>query len=78
MLRLLAIVMLTLMLLSTSACKRAYDVGDHVLVEWEGEVYPAMIIDIPGPGKVKPSTLTPSSQRARSASVPRVTAICSS
>ena len=53
MLRLIATIMLALMLLSTSACRRAYDVGDHVLVEWEGEVYPAMIIDIPGPGKVK-------------------------
>lgn len=36
-----------------AACTRAYDVGDHVLVEWEGKNYPAMIIDVPGPGKVK-------------------------
>ena len=40
--------------LTLSACKRAYDVGDHVLVEWdEGKVYPAMIIEVPGPGRVK-------------------------
>ena len=36
-----------------TACTRAYDVGDHVLVEWEGKDYPAMILDVPGPGKVK-------------------------
>ncbi len=35
------------------ACSRHYDVGDHVLVEWEGDVYPAMITEVPGPGKVK-------------------------
>jgi hypothetical protein len=40
-------------LLLCSGCSRAYDVGDHVLVEWEGKVYPAMIIEVPGPGKVK-------------------------
>lgn len=36
-----------------SGCSRHYDVGDHVLVEWEEDVYPAMIIEVPGPGKVK-------------------------
>ncbi len=36
-----------------TGCKRAYDVGDHVLVEWEGNIYPAWIIEVPGPGKVK-------------------------
>ena len=36
-----------------AGCSRAYDVGDHVLVEWEGNLYPAMIIEVPGPGKVK-------------------------
>ena len=36
-----------------AACQRSHDVGDHVLVEWEGDVYPAMIIEVPGPGKVK-------------------------
>ncbi len=49
--RRLSILMLALALLS--GCKRAYDVGDKVLVEWEGEVYPAVILEIPGPGKVK-------------------------
>ena len=34
-------------------CSRSYDVGDHVLVEWEGKEYPAMIIEVPGPGRVK-------------------------
>ena len=42
-----------LLLVALTGCKRAYDVGDHVLVEWEGKIYPAMIIDIPGVGKVK-------------------------
>ena len=39
--------------LSAIGCDRAYDVGDHVLVDWEGDRYPAMIIGVPGPGKVK-------------------------
>ncbi len=34
-------------------CNRAYDVGDHVLVEWEDGIYPAMIIEVAGQGKVK-------------------------
>jgi hypothetical protein len=44
---------LVVLLLTLGGCKRAYDVGDHVMVEWEGKVYPAMIIEVPGPGKVK-------------------------
>jgi hypothetical protein len=40
-------------LLGLAACSRAYDVGDHVMVDWEGKEYPAMIVDVPGPGKVK-------------------------
>src|SRR4030095_8229742 len=36
-----------------AGCRRSYDVGDHVLVDWEGNVYPAMIVEVPGPGKVK-------------------------
>jgi len=36
-----------------AGCSRSYDIGDHVLVEWEGKIYPAMIIDVPSPGKVK-------------------------
>ncbi|HHH10495.1 MAG TPA: hypothetical protein ENK23_00245, partial [Sorangium sp.] len=51
--RLLATLWLALCLLVSSGCRRAYDVGDHVLIEWEGETYPGVIIDIPGPGKVK-------------------------
>lgn len=35
------------------ACKRGYDVGDNVLVEWEGKDYPAVITDVPTPGKLK-------------------------
>ena len=45
--------LLAALLLVTAACNRAYDVGDKVLVEWEGEVYPAIILEIPAPGKVK-------------------------
>lgn len=45
--------LLALALLVISGCTRHYDVGDHVLVEWEGGVYPAMITEVPGPGKVK-------------------------
>lgn len=41
------------MLAVVAGCSRSYDVGDHVLVDWEGNVYPAMIIEVPGPGKVK-------------------------
>jgi hypothetical protein len=44
---------LALLVLAPTGCRRGYDVGDHVLVEWEGKVYPAMIQEIPGPGKVK-------------------------
>lgn len=40
-------------MLLVSGCNRPYDVGDHVLVEWEGNVYPAMITKVPGPGRVK-------------------------
>lgn len=37
------------------ACKRSYDVGDHVYVEWEKDKkYPAHVIPgSPGPGKYK-------------------------
>lgn len=46
-------ILLLLLLWLLVGCKRAYDVGDHVLVEWEGKVYPAMILEVPGPGKIK-------------------------
>ena len=44
---------LTLALLTLSACKRQYGVGDQVQVEWEGGVYPAVIIEAAGPTKYK-------------------------
>ena len=37
-----------LVALSSSGCKRRYDVGDQVLVEWEKNVYPAKIIETQG------------------------------
>jgi hypothetical protein len=36
-----------------SACKPSYDVGDHVLVEWEGKEYPAVIVSVEGPASFK-------------------------
>jgi hypothetical protein len=53
MTRRIAALVLFLCLVVLSGCKRSYDVGDHVLVEWEEDVYPAMIIEVPGPGKIK-------------------------
>ncbi len=51
--RFAATLLLVWTMLLTSGCDRPYDVGDHVLVEWEGNVYPAHIKDVPRPGKVK-------------------------
>jgi len=34
-------------------CKRQYAVGDKVLVEWEGNVYPAVILEAVSPTKYK-------------------------
>lgn len=42
-----------LVALGQIGCKRSYSVGDHVLVEWEGASYPAMIVEAPGPAKFK-------------------------
>jgi len=39
--------------LTLVACKRTYGVGDHVLVLWEGNEYPAYIIEAPGPAKFR-------------------------
>jgi hypothetical protein len=36
-----------------SGCKRQYAVGDKVLVEWEGNVYPAVILEAVSPTKYK-------------------------
>lgn len=35
------------------SCKPNYTVGDHVLVEWEGKEYPAVIDEVVSPGKYK-------------------------
>jgi hypothetical protein len=32
-------------------CRRAHQVGDHVLVEWRGAEYPAVIVGIEGPAR---------------------------
>lgn len=34
-------------------CKEHYIVGDHVLVEWEGNDYPAVIISVEGPARYR-------------------------
>lgn len=39
--------------LAPLGCKRSYGVGDHVLVQWEGNDYPAMIKEVPAPAKFK-------------------------
>jgi hypothetical protein len=49
----LRILVLGWVLTASAACSRHYDVGDHVLVEWESDVYPAMITEVPGSGKLK-------------------------
>ena len=35
------------------SCKEHYVVGDHVLVEWEGNDYPAVIIEVEGPARYR-------------------------
>ena len=52
-LRSLRFLPLVALLLVGDGCKRPYSVGDHVLVEWEGNVYPAMIVGVEGPTKFK-------------------------
>jgi hypothetical protein len=49
----LVFTLLLALLLGLPGCKRPYGVGDHVLVEWEGGVYPAMIVATEGPTKFK-------------------------
>jgi hypothetical protein len=39
--------------LALASCKAKYGVGDHVLVQWEGNDYPAYIVDAPKPSKFK-------------------------
>ncbi len=49
---LLAAVLASLLALG-AGCKRSYQVGDKVLVEWEGKEYPAVIQTVESPTKVK-------------------------
>ena len=51
--RRLRAVLLALALVVLAACKRSYAIGDHVLVEWEGQNYPAKVIDAPAAAKFK-------------------------
>ena len=39
--------------LALAACKPVPRVGDHVLVDWENNTYPAMVIEAPSPTKFK-------------------------
>ncbi len=39
--------------LALAGCKRSYAVGDHVMVDWEGNTYPAYVIEAPGPAQFK-------------------------
>jgi hypothetical protein len=39
--------------IALAACSRSYAVGDRVLVEWESNVYPAIIMDAPSPSRFK-------------------------
>lgn len=39
--------------LALAGCKPSYGVGDHVLVHWEGNDYPAVIKEVPSPAKYK-------------------------
>lgn len=38
---------------ASPGCKRRYEVGDKVLVEWEKNTYPAVILETNGPTKIK-------------------------
>jgi len=39
--------------MALAACRQSYRVGDHVLVDWEGNTYPAMVMEALGPTKFK-------------------------
>jgi hypothetical protein len=43
--------LLLLLALASGACRRAYQVGDHVLVDWRGGDYPAVVVGVEGPTK---------------------------
>jgi hypothetical protein len=51
--RLPSIALAILVALAPAGCKRRYDVGDPVLVEWEKNTYPAVILEVAGPTKFK-------------------------
>jgi len=36
-----------------ASCKENYVVGDHVLVEWEGNDYPAVVVEVEGPARYR-------------------------
>lgn len=36
-----------------AGCKDNYVIGDHVLVEWDGNDYPAVIISVEGPARFR-------------------------
>lgn len=42
-----------LMSFTSAGCKRRYEVGEKVLVEWEKNTYPAVILETNGPTKIK-------------------------
>jgi hypothetical protein len=45
--------MLFCLALLLSSCKKPYRVGEHVLVEWEDEVYPAYILEVKSGGRFR-------------------------
>ena len=45
--------LLLALLVFVAGCSRKFAVGDHVLVEWEGQSYPAMIKAVPSSSKFK-------------------------
>ncbi|HEX9295353.1 MAG TPA: hypothetical protein VF881_05945 [Polyangiaceae bacterium] len=40
-----------IVLLGMAGCRRAHQVGDHVLIDWRGGEYPAVIVGVEGPAK---------------------------
>jgi hypothetical protein len=46
-------VLLLAALATLAGCKEQFIVGDHVLVEWEGNDYPAVVISVEGPARYR-------------------------
>jgi len=46
-------VLLALVVVCVAACNETYVVGDHVLVEWDTNDYPAFVIDVEGPARYR-------------------------